>query len=150
MPPPLPLRSTSASSSTRLKCATGCCPSCGALLYGTRRGGPSVVKTSRHTGASRRPVYAAMSEVAATNPHAWHPLAKTVDEILEVNPANRMPVRPYRKLMMASPKVNQAAALLIASHATADDLGVPDDRRVYIRGWSSAGDYPYVAENEDL
>jgi acetyl-CoA C-acetyltransferase len=95
-------------------------------------------------------IYAAMSEVAAINPHAWHPLAKTADEILEVTAANRMPVRPYRKLMMASPKVNQAAALLIASHATADDLGVPDDRRVYVRGWSSAGAHPYAAENEDL
>ena len=95
-------------------------------------------------------IYAVMSEVAAINPYAWHPFARTVDEILEVNAANRMPVRPYRKRMMASPKVNQAAALLIASHATADELGVPDDRRVYVRGWSSAGDHPYAAENEDL
>ncbi len=94
--------------------------------------------------------YAAMSDVAAGNPYAWHPLAKSAEEILQVNAANRMPVRPYPKLMMAWPKVNQAAALLVASHATADDLGVPDDRRVYVRGWASAGDYPYVAENEDL
>ncbi len=96
------------------------------------------------------PIYAAMSEVAATNPYAWHPLAKSAAEILDVNAANRMPVRPYPKLMMAWPKVNLAAAVLVASHAAADDMGVPADRRVYIRGWSSAGDYPYAAENGDL
>ncbi len=94
--------------------------------------------------------YAAMSEVAATNPYAWHQSSQSADEILDVNAANRMPVRPYPKLMMASPKVNQAAALLVMSHATADDLGVPADRRVYVRGWSSARDSPYVAENKDL
>jgi acetyl-CoA C-acetyltransferase len=96
------------------------------------------------------PIYAGMSEVAATNPYAWHRSAKSAGEILEVSAANRIPVRPYRKLMMAWPKVNQAAALLLASHARADALGVPPDRRVYVRGWSSAADHPYVAENEDL
>ncbi len=86
--------------------------------------------------------YAAMSTVAAANPYAWHPSAKDADEILEVGAANRMPVRPYPKLMMASPKVNLAAAVLVAGQATADDLGVPADRRVYLRGWSSTGDHP--------
>jgi acetyl-CoA C-acetyltransferase len=94
--------------------------------------------------------YARMSEVAATNPWAWHPVARTAEEILEVGAGNRMPVRPYPKLMMAWPKVNQAAAVLVASCAAADDLGVPTDRRVHLRGWSLASDSPYVAENEDL
>jgi acetyl-CoA C-acetyltransferase len=96
------------------------------------------------------PTYGAMSEVAAANPYAWHPLARSPDEILQVCPSNRMPVHPYTKLMMAAPKVNQAAALLLASTAEADAIGVPIDRRVYLRGWSAANDYPYVAENEDL
>jgi acetyl-CoA C-acetyltransferase len=96
------------------------------------------------------PVYAAMSEVAAMNPYAWHPFAKSPEEIVQISANNRMPVRPYSKLMMASPKVNQAAAVLIASHARADELGVPIDRRVYVRGWASASDHPYVAQNEEL
>jgi acetyl-CoA C-acetyltransferase len=94
--------------------------------------------------------YAAMSDVASQNPYAWHTGRKSAEEIVRIGPDNRMPVRPYPKLMMASPKVNQAAALLIASHARADALGVPADRRVYIRGWASASDYPYVAENPEL
>jgi acetyl-CoA C-acetyltransferase len=91
-----------------------------------------------------------MSGVATSNPYAWHPVARSAEEILAVNARNRMPVRPYPKLMMAWPKVNQAAAVVVASRAAADDLGVPADRRVYLRGWSVASDYPYVAENEDL
>lgn len=96
------------------------------------------------------PTYAGMSDVASTNPYAWHPVARSAEEIMEVSAANRMPVRPYPKLMMASPKVNQAAALVVASEARANDLGIPPEHRVYLRGWSSASDYPYVAENEDL
>jgi len=96
------------------------------------------------------PVYAAMSEVATGNPYAWHAQHKRAEEIALIGPENRMPVRPYPKLMMASPNVNQAAALLVASHARADELGVPADRRVYLRGWASARDHPYVAENGEL
>jgi len=96
------------------------------------------------------PAYAAMSSVAADNPYAWRPAARSAGEILRVHPGNRMPVRPYTKLMMASPNVNQAAALLIASQAAADAIGVPTERRVYLRGWSAARDYPYVAQNADL
>jgi acetyl-CoA C-acetyltransferase len=96
------------------------------------------------------PIYAAMSDRAVANPYAWHRTAKTPEEILRIGPDNRMPVHPYPKSMMASPNVNLAAALLVASQATADALGVPADRRVYLRGWSSARDHPYVAENEDL
>ena len=94
--------------------------------------------------------YAAMSAVAAGNPFAWRPVAWDAEEILRVHSGNRMPVRPYTKLMMASPNVNQAAALLIASHAAADAIGVPTERRVYLRGWSAARDHPYVAQNADL
>jgi acetyl-CoA C-acetyltransferase len=61
-----------------------------------------------------------------------------------------MPVYPYRKLMMASPNVNLAAAVIVASAAKAHDLAVPVDRRVHLRGWSAADDFPFVAENEDL
>jgi acetyl-CoA C-acetyltransferase len=110
-----------------------------------------------HLGAAQEayerepaPVYATMSAQAAANPHAWHQQARSAEEILRVGPENRMPVHPYRKFMMASPKVNQAAALMVASQAEADALGVAADRRVYLRGWASARDHPYVAQNEDL
>jgi acetyl-CoA C-acetyltransferase len=40
--------------------------------------------------------------------------------------------------------------LLLASHETADALGVPADERVYLRGSADATDPVYVAEHPDL
>jgi acetyl-CoA C-acetyltransferase len=96
------------------------------------------------------PLCAAMSQVAATNPLAWSREARSAGDILGDDHGNWMPVRPYRKFMMARPNVNQAAALVVASHARADALGVPPDRRVYLRGWAAAKDHPYVAANVQM
>jgi acetyl-CoA C-acetyltransferase len=46
--------------------------------------------------------------------------------------------------------VDMASALLVASHEKADALGVPRDRRIYLRGWSEARDPVYVAERDEL
>jgi acetyl-CoA C-acetyltransferase len=46
--------------------------------------------------------------------------------------------------------VDMAAAVLVASDATADSLGVPAERRVYLRGWGYAEDPPAVAQRSDL
>jgi acetyl-CoA C-acetyltransferase len=46
--------------------------------------------------------------------------------------------------------VDMAAALLVCSHGKADELGVPADRRVYLRGWCYGHDPVYVAEHGDL
>ncbi len=43
-----------------------------------------------------------------------------------------------------------AGALIVASHAEADELGVPPDHRVYLHGWCYATDPVYVAEHPDL
>ncbi len=43
-----------------------------------------------------------------------------------------------------------AAAVIVASDAMADSLGVPPDRRVYLRGWGYAEDPPAVAQRVDL
>jgi acetyl-CoA C-acetyltransferase len=45
---------------------------------------------------------------------------------------------PYTKLMTAIMDVDMAAAVLVATEARADALGVPADRRVYLRGAGSA------------
>ena len=47
---------------------------------------------------------------------------------------------PYTKLMTAIMDVDMAAAVLVASDEAADSLGVPADRRVYLRGWGYAED----------
>jgi acetyl-CoA C-acetyltransferase len=52
--------------------------------------------------------------------------------------------------MVSVMDVDMAAALLVTSHQKADDLGVPEDRRVYLRGWAYGNDPWYVAERPDL
>ncbi len=57
---------------------------------------------------------------------------------------------PYTKYMVSIMDVDMAGALLLASHEAADELGVPVEQRVYLRGWSYATDPVYVAEHVDL
>ena len=57
---------------------------------------------------------------------------------------------PYTKYLMSVMDVDMGAALLLASHGCAERLGVPPERRVYLRGWCSAMDPIYVAEHDPL
>lgn len=93
---------------------------------------------------------APMTEVAAANPFAWFRTARTVDELTTVTAENRMVGYPYTKYEMAVMDVDMAAGLLVCSHSRADELGVPTDRRVYLRGWCYGTDPVYVAEHADL
>jgi acetyl-CoA C-acetyltransferase len=93
---------------------------------------------------------APFSSVAAKNPYAWFPLERSVDELITATPTNRLVGYPYTKYMVSVMDVDMAAAVIVASHAAADDLGVPMDRRVYLRGWCYATDPTYVAEHIDM
>jgi len=101
----------------------------------------------RHLGQLMAP----LTGIAAADPaHAWFPTQRDAAEISTVAKDNRMVAFPYTKLMMAIMDVDMAAAVLLASHAKADALGVPPERRVYLRGWGYARDPDYVAERRDL
>ncbi len=91
-----------------------------------------------------------MTAVAAANPDAWFPVARSVDEIVGPAPDNRMVGYPYSKLMTSIMDVDMAAAVLVASDETADALGVPVERRVYLRGWGYAEDPVHLASRTDL
>jgi acetyl-CoA C-acetyltransferase len=93
---------------------------------------------------------APMSAVAAGNPYAWFPLARSAEELITPAPDNRMVGYPYTKWMISVMDVDMAAALVLISHERAEALGVPSDRRVYLRAWGYAEDTPYLAEREDL
>ena len=93
---------------------------------------------------------APMTDIAAANPDAWFPTARTVDDIETARPDNRMVGYPYTKYMISVMDVDMAAAVVLASETAADRLGVPHDRRVYLRGWCYAADPVYVAEHPDL
>jgi acetyl-CoA C-acetyltransferase len=93
---------------------------------------------------------ARMSTIAADHPGAWFPEVRTAEEILTPTPANRVVAWPYTKLMTAFPDVDMASATLLTTHAEADRLGVPRERRVYLRGWAFARDAVYVASHPEM
>jgi acetyl-CoA C-acetyltransferase len=91
-----------------------------------------------------------MTEVAARSPHAWFPVERSADEIVTPTPDNRMVAYPYTKLMTAIMDVDMSAALVLASAQKADALGVPEGRRIYLRGWGYAEDPSHVAGHPEL
>ncbi len=68
-----------------------------------------------------------MSQVAAANPDAWNRQAVTVDEVL----AAPLVTEPYTKPACSQWNVDQAAAFVLCSAATAEAAGVARDRWVF-------------------
>jgi acetyl-CoA C-acetyltransferase len=93
---------------------------------------------------------APFSAVAATNPYAWFPVAVDAATLATPTPGNRLVGYPYTKRAISIMDVDMAATVIVASHARAEALGVPADRRVYLRGWCYATDPVYLAEHRDL
>jgi acetyl-CoA C-acetyltransferase len=100
--------------------------------------------------SSRGAMMAPMTRVAAANPHAWFPTERTADELVVPSPDNRLVGSPYTKRTIAVMDVDMAAAAVLTSTATADALGVPADRRVYLHGWGYGEDPAFVDERADL
>jgi acetyl-CoA C-acetyltransferase len=72
--------------------------------------------------------------VAAGNPYAQLPVARTAEEIITPEGDNRYIGYPYTKYLNANMFVDQAGALVLMSTAAADRLGVPPAKRVYLHG----------------
>jgi acetyl-CoA C-acetyltransferase len=79
-------------------------------------------------------LFAPFSEVAARNPFAAAPVARSAGELTRPTAANRPIADPYLRYVVAREKVNQGAAVLIMSVAAAQRLGVPSDRWVFLHG----------------
>jgi acetyl-CoA C-acetyltransferase len=95
-------------------------------------------------------VMAAMSVVAAGNPHAWRPRALDAVTVATPTPDNRYVGWPYTKYEVAVMDVDMSAALLLATAERADALGVSEGQRLYLGGWARAEDPASIAERDDL
>ncbi len=93
---------------------------------------------------------AGLTRVAAATPDAWFRTARTAGELARPAPDNRMVATPYTKRMTAFMDVDMAAANLLVTRATADAWGVPEDRRVYLRGWGFDRDAVHLGARQDL
>ncbi|MGV8871248.1 MAG: acetyl-CoA acetyltransferase [Rhodococcus sp. (in: high G+C Gram-positive bacteria)] len=85
-------------------------------------------------------MYAKYSELAADHSCAWMPTARTPEDIATSGPENRLVSDVYPLAMNAMPFVDQAAAVLVCSLASAVESGVPEDRIVYLWGGAGASD----------
>src|SRR5262249_11740116 len=119
-----------------------------AIFDNARRGhmGVGLEEYRKDLGALFEP----FTELAAANPNAWFRVARSADEIVTATPENRMVGYPYTKYMVSIMDVDMAAAVMLASDEAADALGVPAERRVYLRGWCYATDPVYVAEHDEM
>lgn len=92
---------------------------------------------------------ARFTEAAAANPYAWFPQKRTPEEIATVSPDNRWVAFPYPKLMNAIMQVDQGAALLLTGSEMARELGVPEEKWVYLHGCGDADDKWFVSDRAD-
>ncbi|HYL73657.1 MAG TPA: acetyl-CoA acetyltransferase [Bryobacteraceae bacterium] len=102
-----------------------------------------------HAAALGR-LFSRFAAVARENPLATRRQGYTAEEIATVTEANPIIGFPYTKLMTASAYVDQAAAVLVCSAAKADQLGVAEDKRVYLHGCAEGNDHWYVTERQNL
>ncbi len=90
------------------------------------------------------------SAIAAQNPYAWFQNALTAEEITTVSPNNRIICFPYPKSMNAIMEVDQAAAVIMTGSHTARELGIPEDRWVYLWGCGDVNDKWFVSDRINL
>ncbi|MEM8496540.1 MAG: acetyl-CoA acetyltransferase [Pseudomonadota bacterium] len=91
-----------------------------------------------------------MSCVAANNPHAWVKRGLSPKEILCTDNGNRMISHPYTRAMTAILGVDMACAVILTSQSHARELGIDDERCVFLTGCSDANDVDHFTERADF
>ncbi|MGH7820910.1 MAG: thiolase C-terminal domain-containing protein, partial [Candidatus Binatia bacterium] len=93
---------------------------------------------------------ARFSEIAAENPYSWFRERKSAEAIRTVTAENRMICFPYPKFMNSILDVNQGAAVILTSVGRARELGIPEERWVYLRGAADAHDHWFILDRADF
>ncbi|MET0426558.1 MAG: acetyl-CoA acetyltransferase [Actinoplanes sp.] len=122
-------------------------PSMYALFDNARR---ARLKLSREEYAQAiGELFAPFTRVAAANPHSSAPVERSAEELMTPTASNRLIAEPYTRYVVAREKVNQGAAVLLASVETARRLGVPQDKWVFLAGHADLRERDLV-ERADL
>ena len=98
--------------------------------------GQTPEQADRETGQ----ILSRSSTIAASNPKSWGPVGLSDTDILTATPKNRIVAWPYTKSMVASMNVNQSAAIIITSLAKARDMGIAEERCVFITQGAGANE----------
>ncbi len=94
---------------------------------------------SEHAAHMAR-LFAPFTQVAAGNPYAQVPVVRDEEFLSTAGKANYPVADPYLKWHVAQDAVNQGAALLLTHEEQARELGIPQERWVYLHGGADAQD----------
>jgi acetyl-CoA C-acetyltransferase len=78
--------------------------------------------------------------VAAKNPYSQFPVEHSVEFLSTPSKANYEYADPFLKWFIAQDAVNQGAAAIVMSSSKADELGIAEDKRVYLHGAGEGSD----------
>ncbi|BDI61932.1 hypothetical protein [Qipengyuania nanhaisediminis] len=92
---------------------------------------------------------AGFSEIAANNPHAQYPQARSPDFLMTESDENYRIASPYLKWHVAQDAVNQGAAIVLTSVEEAERMGIAPAKWIYLHGYAAAHDNN-VCERPDL
>ncbi|HEY5755238.1 MAG TPA: hypothetical protein VIU34_05415 [Steroidobacter sp.] len=85
-------------------------------------------------------LWSEFSRVATENPCAWLKQSYSIEQLATPSQDNRPVAWPYTKHMIANPFVNQGAAVVLTSLAKARELGIAEERCVFIHAGARAVD----------
>ena len=91
-------------------------------------------------------LFSPFSKVAAANQYSWFPKFRSPEEIAAPSESNRYVGFPYTKYMNAVIQVDMSAAIVMTNVKTARELGIAEDKWVYLHGCADATDIWHVSE----
>lgn len=118
-----------------------------ALFENARRGRLGMDRQSY--GQAMGELFAPFTRVAAGNPHAMSREMHDAAALATVTASNRLTSDPFPRRMVARDQANQGAAVLLTSVGLARELGVPEDRWVYLYGGADVKERTAI-ERQDL
>ena len=94
-------------------------------------------------------LFAPFTTVAANNPYAQFPSELSEEFLATPSAGNYLLSEPYLKWFVAQDAVNQGAAVVLSSVGLARELGVPEDKWIYLHGYADVDDVN-VVDRADL
>ncbi|WP_304164241.1 acetyl-CoA acetyltransferase [Phenylobacterium aquaticum] len=94
-------------------------------------------------------LFAPFTEVAHGNPHAMSQEVFDAQGLATVTPKNRIVADPFPRRMVARDQANQGAAVLMTSVGKARELGIPEDKWIYLHGGADVAERTPI-ERQDL
>ena len=94
-------------------------------------------------------LFAPFTEAAAKHPHAMSPEVRSAEDLATITRENRLTSDPFPRRMVARDQANQGAAVLLTSVGKARELGVPEEKWVYLLGGADVKERT-VMERQDL